>query len=675
MCKTTTRTQAAAQKPVSAIQPNQPTGTHAPPPLPPNAFLGKPERVPQLMYVTSLKGDGFLGQAKDYYEFFGIEVKLIRSIHEMVIDLGKRKDPFERIGVVSHAHPLGMFLPMFTNAVPGTNKAVFNGLAKSDYDGLLSMSPFSPVGRHLFDWKTKVDRLMKVARTNSAAALKPFGLDKDGTPPAGDMSEFFFHCFDAVFMKVPDNVTNKGAKLAPADQKTLLNFIGEILNQLSKRLEGKTVNGHTVTADELKALRTGLTKLPFADFNIVETFDLDLVPENMNFFPSLVVMVKAIKGGFRDQLEKARTRLSGTSRVDARGCRVGEDPEYLESIGAFLGTTDARPTVTGPQLFQAYAEFFFDTLNSRANIRTWLSNTQRMHSPQKLRELLTKWAETIRVKPLHSDFWKGILEGRTVRLLALVETDVPKLFIPAPGLKNLFDADVAKSIRALADFFNVANADVPAAPAAMNALKAAATRVKAAAPSLLAPVADNAAPARLQELYEALRDIDKAENQTLVPDTPPTPLRAVDIRNFQKKLLDYFDATPLADLKKFMTAAAKSLNEGDGLYYYMFFAGLPVFIFGRPESQKNSIVVFTRHATDIQQSWYQCLWKDPLPPKGTYKTARIAVKLAHTMPALFNEDHVSLESVCPLPRYGLCMRIRPLPADEVDGECGNLSNP
>src|SRR5688572_9329736 len=102
MCKTTTRTQAAAQKPVSAIPPNQPAGKPAPPPIPPDAFLGKPEHVPQLMYVTRLEGDGFLGQAKEYYEFFGIEVKLIRSIHEMVIDLGKRKDPFEKIGVVSH---------------------------------------------------------------------------------------------------------------------------------------------------------------------------------------------------------------------------------------------------------------------------------------------------------------------------------------------------------------------------------------------------------------------------------------------------------------------------------------------------------------------------------------------------------------------------------------------
>ena len=43
-----------------------------------------------------------------------------------------------------------------------------------------------------------------------------------------------------------------------------------------------------------------------------------------------------------------------------------------------------------------------------------------------------------------------------------------------------------------------------------------------------------------------------------------------------------------------MTAAAENLKEeGDGLFYYLFFAGLPGFIFGRPESPKNSIVVFT----------------------------------------------------------------------------------
>jgi hypothetical protein len=260
------------------------------------------------------------------------------------------------------------------------------------------------------------------------------------------------------------------------------------------------------------------------------------------------------------------------------------------------------------------------------------------------------------------------------RLIALVEKDIPKLFIPAPGLAQITDPDVPKRIAALANFFNVPTAAVPSA-AALTAVNDKAPAIRTASAALLAEAKDGLAPDRVKELYEKLRDISKAEQQTIVPETPPTPLRAADIRGYQTKLLDYFDATPLAAVKTFMTAAAKSLKEEDGLHYYMFFAGLPVFIFGRPEREKNSVVVFTPHAKVLQQSWYQCLWKDPLPETGTYKTAAIKEKLAHKMPTLFNEDHKSVESVLPLPRYGLCIRIRPRPGGEVDGDCGNISNP
>jgi hypothetical protein len=506
--------------------------------------------------------------------------------------------------------------------------------------------------------------------------LKPFGLDKSGTPPAGDMSEFFFHCFDAVFLGIPGNVTLNGGALGAADRGTLQDFVDEILNQLAKRLDGKTVNGQRVTVQALTALRAGLTSLPFADMNIVATFDLNLTRDNMNFFTSLAAMVRAVRGGLRDQIDTARTHFTATSLIDVRGCRVAQDPEYIDAIGAFFGKPGARPTVTGPHFFQAYGQFAFDTLGNRAQVRTWLSAERRMHPPQRLRELLTKWAEIIRVKPLHTDFWMGILTGPAVRLVALTKDDVPKLFIQAPGIPQITDPDIRKSIRALADFFNVAPASVPPTPD-MTSLNAAAPRVRSAAAALLASVTDQTGAARLQELYEKLRDIDQAESQSIVPDTPPTPLNATHIRDFQKGLLEYFDATPLAPLKRFMSAAATSLNEGDGLYYYMFFAGLPVFIFGRPEAQKNSLVVFTPHERVVLQSWYQCLWKDPLPDnRGDYRTARVTINpLTHTMPSHVGDDRRSIESICPLPRYGLCIRTRPLPADEVDGECGSLSNP
>jgi hypothetical protein len=674
MGTTTRRTQAAAQKRLSTIQPNQPSGQHVPAPAP-NEFLGKQERVPQLVYVANFKSDGFLGPAKEFYEFFGIEVKLVKSVHEIVVDLTKRQGVFERLAIVSHAHPRGMLLPMFSGATVGTDKEFFKSLATSDYDGMITMTPFSAQTAHLFDWSTRIDKVMKVARAKNAAVLQPFGLDKTGTPPAGDMSEFFFHCMDVVYLKGPPEVTVKGTALAAGQRKTLFTFIDGVLDELSKRLDGKTVNGKKITTDQLKALRASLTAIPFDDLQIMNaTFDLDLTNESMNYFPSLVALVKAVKGGFRQQLEEARTHLKATTRVDMRGCRVGEDPEYLEALGAFLGQKGSEPTVTGPQIFQAYPEFFFDTLKDRRDVRIWLSRPERQHSPEQLRENITKWAELIRVRPLHTDFWTGVLEGHAVRLIALVEKDIPKLFIPAPGLAQITDPDVPKRIAALANFFNVPTAAVPSA-AALTAVNDKAPAIRTASAALLAEAKDGLAPDRVKELYEKLRDISKAEKQTIVPETPPTPLRAADIRGYQTKLLDYFDATPLAAVKKFMTAAAKNLKDEDGLYYYMFFAGLPVFVFGRPERGKNSVVVFTPHEKVLQQSWYQCLWKDPLPQTGNYKTAAIAEKLAHTMPTLFNEDHKSVESVLPLPRYGLCMRIRPRPAGEVDGDCGNISNP
>lgn len=673
MGTTRRQTQAAAQKRVADIQPNQVSGRPAPAP-PPNAFLGKPERVPQLVYVADFPNDGFLGEAGKYYEFFGIDVKPVKSVHEIVIDLGKRQGVFQRLAIVSHAHPRGMLLPMFTGAVKGTNKELFEALAKSDLDGLLLMSPFDERTAHMFSWKTRVGPIMSAARKKNAAVLKPLGLDKSGTPPDGDLSEFFFHCMDVVLLKVPGAVTLKGNALLPDQKKVLHTFIDEILNQLTARLEPKPINGRKVTADEWKALRASLIAIPFDDLNMTADFDLKLEPDSMNLFPSLTAFVKAVKGGLRTQIEAARARFDATSRVDIRGCRVGNDGDYVAAIGSLLGRPNARPTVTGPQRFQQYAALFFDTLNSRDNIRVWLSKTQRLHPPQRLREILTSWAEMIRVRPLHTDFWTSVLGGSAVRLLALTDQEIPKLFLTAPGLQQFTDPDVKKVVGAVANFFNVPKADVPAA-AAITKLGAAAPDIRTASTALLAVVPDTSPADRLQQLYETLKAVSKKEGQTIVPDTAPTPLRAADIRDYQKRLLAHFDAGPLAPLKKLMTAAAASLGDGDGLFYYMFMAGLPVFLFGRPEPAKNSIVVFTPHAKAVQQSWYQCLWTGSLPDKGDYKTTALSKALAHTMPTLVEEDRAAIASVCPLPRYGLCMRTRPLPPGEPDNECDSLSNP
>ncbi len=209
----------------------------------------------------------------------------------------------------------------------------------------------------------------------------------------------------------------------------------------------------------------------------------------------------------------------------------------MTSVGEFLGKPGgARPTVTAPQLFQAYMEFMFDTVRDRASIRTWLSRERRQHSPQQLRENLTTWADLIRVRPLHTDFWRALLEGPAVRFAATTwPAEIPKLFIPTPGLEKLPTTDIGQMIAALTNFFNVPKAAVPNA-AALKTIKAAVPSATSAAPTLLAPVKTPIAVERLKQLYDALKAINAAEGQTIVPETPPNPLRADDILGFQKAI-------------------------------------------------------------------------------------------------------------------------------------------
>ncbi len=114
----------------------------------------------------------------------------------------------------------------------------------------------------------------------------------------------------------PDVLTVKGAPLASADRQTLLTFVGEILNQLTTRLEDAPIGGHKVKRAELDALRASVTSIPFADLGLPpgQSFDLDVDDTTLNSFASLKAIVKAIQGGLP---ETARCRALENEHHDA----------------------------------------------------------------------------------------------------------------------------------------------------------------------------------------------------------------------------------------------------------------------------------------------------------------------------------------------------------------------
>ena len=609
MCKTTKGNQSAASPDTVRTARRTPGGgPGGPPPEPANAFRGKSERVPEVAFIRERAGDGFLTSAKTYYELFGIDVAPVDSIEQVVLEIANyTAPPYNRLLLVSHAHPRGMLIPFFTNGVKGTNKEIFREFAKSDLDGLKLLSPFEPSIRHLFNWNSIVSQLMGKLREVNAAALQPFGLQSSGNP-TGDLLEFMKFAFDIVYLRNPGRVrrnTSQAGGLTAGQRTILENFVGEIMNQMRPGL----VSSLSVTTGQVNALRSAITGLTYNDLPGVTDAHPDhgRTDKNRNDFPTLQAVVNAINNGFRTKLNAARTKLNASTLIDIRGCRAGDDADYIEAIREFFGTGAVKPMVTAPRHFQSYPKIAFQPPATRAHIASWLSGSNWGHSSSQMKQKFTDWAELIRVRPLHYDFWLALFRGQATRFDALAwRSEIPALFIPTPGLAQLTGLDLAGVIGKLKDYFNVPNAQVPSAAALSG----------------------------------------------------PNRLTAI---------------------KTFMTAAGDSLETGDGLHYYMLFAGLPVFVHGTPDPElnKNGLVVLDAHRGPALQSWYKCLWKDPLPASGPYTTASIGNLDHRQVTALVNqlrdENNNVIETIglaiCPVPRYSHCIRKRPMPPDEDDSLC------
>lgn len=597
MCKTTTGNQtAAAPEKVRTARRAPGGGGSGPPPEAPNAFHGKSERVPEVAYIRERPGDQFLGSAKTYYQLFGIDVGELDSIEQVVVQVANNTTVFQRFVIVSHANPRGMLIPFFLNGVKGTSKEIFREFAKSDLDGLRLLVPFELSVGHLARWNNILPSLITLVKSKSATVLTPFGVTNSGDL-SGDLLDFFKFAFDIVYMRDPGRVRRNASQaggLTPAQRTTLENFIGEILIQLTP----KVMAARHVTEAQVQTLRTVITSITYAELNVPDANpELGLDDESMNDFPTLTAVVTAIHNEFRKKLNAARTKINASTLIDIRGCRAGQDADYVEAIREFFGTGDQKPMVTAPRHFQSYPKIAFHLPLTRAHITSWLSGNNWNQTSSQMKQAFTTWAELIRLRPLHYDFWLALFRGEATRFDALAwRNEIPALFIPTPGVAQLTGLDLAGVIGKLKDYFNVPNAQVPNAAALTGANR-------------------------------------------------------------------------LTAIKTFMTAAADSLENGDGLHYYMLFAGLPVFVQGTPELSKNGLVMLDAHKGPALQSWYKCLWKDPLPSSGPYTTASISNQDHRQAAGLVGEDRTSFIGICPIPKYNYCIRKRPLPVDEDESLC------
>ena len=677
MCKSTKGTQAAAGAGVRGVQPNVGSGASNPvPPLPPNAFGGKPERIPQIAFIRERAGDGFLTSAKDYYTHFGINVKPVDSIAEIVAALSTASQTFKCIGIVSHAHPRGMLIPFFTDGVKGTNKAIFREFAKSDLDGLKLLCPFESGFNHLFNWESRMGQLLTLIRSTNPSVLQPFGLQSNGILE-DDLREYAKYCFDIVFLRDPGRVLRNplNAGGLNATQRSILeNFVKEIVNQIRP----KVMADKNVTAPQVDAFRDAIMGYTYNQVITAASIgdshpDLGLNNDNMNDFPTLKAVVAAVQSGFHAKLVAARTHINASTFIDVRGCRAGQDEDYLEAIREFFGTGTQKPAVSAPRWFQSYPKIGFKPPRNQTDIRSLLNHPSEWgYNAVQRKAAFNTWADLIKVRPLHVDFWLALLKGKATGFASLSwRSQIPSLFMNTPGLAALSGKDFGEVAGSLKDFFAVPAASVISSSNVTN-LKSITSNLPTWGPQLLTTILGSASPAQRNTIFQNLQQINTALAQTFVPANSPNapePPTAQQLQGYQTALLNFLENTKLTAVKTFMTAAATSLETGDGIHFYMLFAGLPVFVHGIPELNKNGLFVLDGHKVPAFQEWYKCLWKDPLPATGPYKAATIGTLNNRQVASLVAEDRLSLLSICPIPKYMNCIRTRPIQPGEDESLC------
>jgi len=305
--------------------------------------FGEPENVPEMTYISSVdpsggdaRKDAFLKEATAYHTNWGLKTKSVKSMEELVTDLGKAAGPVNRIRIVSHAWENQLFLGLFDGDSPGINLNVLKAIGESEVALLTELvGPVSGV--------TNVDAnvILNAVREANPDVLRPFHLESSHALPK-PIQEFVVRAA-TLWMLVKG--TGDAALKAP-----MRTAIESILRGLRQRLARPAPDGAGVTEAQAKLLQDAIVALqPDPDTPLkFETAKETVDPiQRTN---------RAFAAGFSDKLKKARGRFTDSSWIDIRGCKVGEQPDYMRAVSMFFGGSAAKPHVSAPnwvQLFRA----------------------------------------------------------------------------------------------------------------------------------------------------------------------------------------------------------------------------------------------------------------------------------------------------------------------------------
>jgi hypothetical protein len=303
-------------------------------------LFGEPDHVPDLTFISTHETTrGFLDDAVRFHRTWGLNPQRFNSMQGLVGLLAANTGAISRLRMVSHANFDNLFTPLFDGGAAGITEDDLLAYAQSDVAGLEQT-----LGPPIISDATLRSQILTAAQTAQPGVFQAFDVNPANPPTTGPVARLIDASIDLLAVRTAD----RGQGAIPADQRATLVAartaeLAGLRPQVQPQPRMPTATTPVRTAQDLQDAITGVTG-----------FNFQIPPQDTRLITAVRAATAGIATSFRTNLEAARRRITASTWIDLRGCRVGQRTPYLNAVATFFGTGTTRPHVSGPDWFQSY---------------------------------------------------------------------------------------------------------------------------------------------------------------------------------------------------------------------------------------------------------------------------------------------------------------------------------
>ncbi|MGA6828052.1 DUF4157 domain-containing protein [Nitrospira sp. NS4] len=331
------------------------------------------QRVEYGTYISTLTDPPlkiFLDNAEVYYRGWGYpNVKRISTVDEVLKDLEKAKNHIDTFRIVTHAGPGHLQV--------GLTSAISTEEVSQEEMGMTTAQSFRPLlTKNKVVSNAAFAREMGLLRADATtgALLTRIGVPATNPGDATPLGILLRAILDADL--VSSATLDDGSKLVLKNKAVLDLWNSQRIREYRAVVEDAAAPAQQAAVKQaitdLIAAAPGVLRAGGIDWSFnqtqADTIGSDLLDPNKQpatLKPELGAAITegAGKGTFVPRLARVRTHIDANTHIEIRGCNAGSDKKFLNSVRSFFGPAGNLPSISAPDLFQAFFKLGFESYN------------------------------------------------------------------------------------------------------------------------------------------------------------------------------------------------------------------------------------------------------------------------------------------------------------------------